>query len=380
MNATKGLHRSLHVVGAVAVVVVLVGLLGIRLLAWEHPNTTGASATAPGGTSRPRPPAAAVPPPRVVAVGSLEVPCWACPEHEAWPVRFRTDLDLLAPLGTGTANAGLFFKDFAKPDGPRFGEATAAMERRVDGPPGTGKILPPADPLLLEAEPWCDQATMRFYPEFFALNGWNTQLPNLLVPLNLARSWVGRGASAADPERAMADFRRAIRLGRLLRQEDVTVIADLVGIACIRMGAQGIYDLATRRGDTVLALAASIVLGECAPQRLLTSARLTRTEIAPYVHWPSDRTPSLDLADARLDEMIRIARDDPDRRFRGEAILMLNFVQTMGTEAQRDRATAVLRELAGAGDPIVAATAVWSRDTRMSAEALAETLRASGKE
>ena len=30
------------------------------------------------------------------------------------------------------------------------------------------------DPLLREAEPWCDQATMRFYPQFLPLEGYRT--------------------------------------------------------------------------------------------------------------------------------------------------------------------------------------------------------------
>jgi hypothetical protein len=363
MNATKSVHTSLRVVAAVAVVVVLAGLLGIRLLALETPPTTGVAA--------PRPPAAVVPPPRVAAPESLAVPCWGCPEAEGWPLRFRTDLDVLAPLGTGAGNAAEFFKDFAKPNGSRFPEAMAAVERRVDGPPGLDKVLPADDPLLLEAEPWCDQATMRFYPEYFKVDGWSTQLPNLILPLNLARSWVARGMSATDPARAMEDFRRAIRLGRLLRQEDVTVIADLVGLACIRLGAQGIYDTAVRHGDSRLALVAAIVVGEHAPQRLMTSARLTRTDLTPYLRKGGDAKLTLALPDARLEAILAAAKGDPDRRFRGEAIIELNVVRSLGTSSQRDRASGLLAELAAERDPIVAATAAWSRDTQLSAEALA---------
>ena len=142
------------------------------------------------------------------------------------------------------------------------------MERRVQGPGELGEVLPADDPLLLEAEPWCDQATMRYYPDIYPMKGWETQIPNLMFQLTFARSWVARGMAASDPSKAMEDFRRAIRLGRLLRQEDVTVIADLVGLACIRVGAQGIYDLAVKQGNAQLALVASIVLGEVAPQRL----------------------------------------------------------------------------------------------------------------
>lgn len=374
MNATRTLHRSLHVVAAIAVVVVLVGLLGIRLLAWESVRAAAPPLGTPGAVTGPRAPASTLPPPKNLAGEALRVPCWSCPGHEGWPVRFQTDLDLLAPLGAGAGNAGAFFKDFAKPDGPRFPEAMKAMERRIDGPADLGKVFPPDDPLLIEAEPWCDQATMRFYPEFFKLDGWSTQLPNLLVPLNLARSWVARGMSAGDPAKALEDFRRAIRLGRLLRQEDVTVIADLVGLACIRAGTQAIYDLAVKQGDTPLALAAAIVLGEHAPQRLLTSEHLTRTELKPYLYRAGDGGVTLSLPEERLDAMLAIAKGDSDRRFRCEAIIMLNIVHTLGLPAQRARALTDLTELAAASDPIVAASATWSRDTRIPPESLAEVL------
>ena len=73
---------------------------------------------------------------------------------------------------------------------------------------------------------------MRYYPDYLELDGYQTVVPNLLFQLNLAKSWVARGMAAEDLDAALEDYRRAMRLGRLLRQEDVTVIADLVGQAC----------------------------------------------------------------------------------------------------------------------------------------------------
>ena len=197
---------------AAAVIVVLAGTLGARLIG--HDSSFAVM----------RAPAATVPAPVAFDVSELEVPCWSCPAARDWPLKFQTDLDLLAPLGTGTANAAEWFALFEKNVGPRYAEATAAMERRVERPDWVGKSLPPDDPLLLEAEPWCDQATMDFYPEIFPLDGYATRITNLLLPLNMVRSWVARGLAAENSEAAMADFRRAIRLGRLLRQEDVVVI------------------------------------------------------------------------------------------------------------------------------------------------------------
>ncbi|MBK6405282.1 MAG: hypothetical protein IPF66_09690 [Holophagales bacterium] len=119
------------------------------------------------------------------------------------PIRFRTDLDVLAPLGDGPANAALWLKDFTKGEkGPRLEEAEQAMKRRVDGPPDLGKILPPGEPLLLEAEPWADQATMRFYPDVFSVRGAATSIHNLLFSLTRgSRGWRGRSRIPTHPRR-----------------------------------------------------------------------------------------------------------------------------------------------------------------------------------
>jgi hypothetical protein len=234
------------------------------------------------------------------------------------------------------------------------------MERRVEVGNDLGKVLPANDPLLLEAEPWCDQASMRFYPDLMVPNGWNTQLPNLLVPLTFARSWVARGLESPDPEQGMEDCRRAIRLGRLLRQEDAVIITDLVGIACIRVGAEGIYRIAVRQGDAELALLASIVIGEVAPQRLLTSERITRAWDKSFLREDEAGNVRLEIPDEKLDTILEMARNQPDHRFRLEPILTLNLVRFMGTESQKERAVELLTELSASEDRVISETARWS--------------------
>ena len=344
-------------------IIVLAGLLGVRIVDWARASGTP-------GPDGPKAPAATVPAPHPIVVESLQVPCWGCAESKEWPVRFRTDLDLLAPLGTGSANAAIWFKDFAKRSGSRAAEAHRARERRVDGPGDLGPVLRGDDPLLIEAEPWCDQATMRYYPGIYPMKGWETELPDLLIQLTFAKSWVARGMAATDPAKAMEDFRRAIRLGRLMRQEDATVIGDLVGLACIRVGAQGVYDLAVKQGNTQLALLASIVLGEVAPQKLAGAQRLTETDLAPYVRKNAAGDASLELSEKKLDHIVAVAMSGPDRRFRAEAILELNFVRHLGSPVQREKALTVLNQLAASGDGTLVDLAVWARDTKPSAEVL----------
>jgi hypothetical protein len=226
------------------------------------------------------------------------------------------------------------------------------MKRRVDGAAELGKVLPPGDPLLLEAEPWADQATLRFYPDVLPVDGFQTPYPNLLVSLTVAKSWVSRALSAPDAPSALEDCRRAIRWGRLLRQEGATVIQDLVGLACIRAGAQGLYDLSARRGDHATALAAAIVLGEHGPQRLRTQQIVARHSLQDEEGYR--------ITDRKVEDLAEAIRSLPDLRFRGDAILQLAIVRAAGTGRQREAAEKALREAAEAKGPVQAALVRWS--------------------
>jgi hypothetical protein len=338
----------LGVITAGVVVVVLSGALAAALL-----GSPGSPALAP-----PAAPAATVPPPHPCDLSKLSIPCWSCPNAEKWPLRFVTDLDMLAPLGTGTGNAAQWYAAFAKPNGSRVAEGQAMMARRVDRDP-FGPILPPNDQFLAEAAPWCDQAVMRFYPDIFPMRGGETQIANLLLALTLARSWVARGTDAATFDDAMADFRRVIRLGRLLRQEDAVLINDLVGLACIRIGAEAIYDRARKDGKTELALLAAVTAAEAPPQKYLSGARVTAVETRPYLHKDAAGRYALDLPARTLKAVEEMAASSPDRRFRCEAIVALRFIAGVGSAQMRGEARTLLGKLAQDGDGIVAANARW---------------------
>jgi hypothetical protein len=340
------------------VIVVLAGSLGGRLIARDSPVVV------------PQAPDATVPDPAVFRVADLEVPCWTCPANKDWPLRFQTNLDLLAPLGNGNDNAARWFALFEKNVGPRYAEATAAMERRIERTDWVGKTLPPDDPLLLEAEPWCDQATMDFYPEIFPLDGYATRITNLLLPLNFVRSWVARGLEAETTEAAMTDFRRAIRLGRLLRQEDVVVISDLVGLACIHLATRGVYERALADGDLELALLASVVLGEVAPQRLGTKQHLTSTDLVDSFFRDRQGEIVFRLQPDKLDAIVEAAESAPDRRMRCEALIGLNIILNLGEPEESERALEVLSEIAGDADPKIAEGARWSLDNPIAMEVL----------
>ena len=342
------------VLSAAAVVVVLSATLVMRLRASAPPNAKSAPAL-PRFTGE-------APPSRVAAAkavdpATLKPPCWGCPEGSAWPITYRTDLDLLAPPGDGAGNAALWLKDFARPNGARLAEAEAATKRRIPGPSDYGLVLPPDDPLLREAEPWADQSTMRFYPDVWAFEGFSTPIPNLQLAITLAKSWAARAAAHPEAPGALEDGRRAIRWGRLLRQDDATIIQDLVGLACIRLGAEELYALAQKNGDHRLALAAAIALGEHAPQRFRTAQTLTKVGL-----WPLDEGRGIvEPTDKRVEDLIGVARADPDRRFRLEAIAQLAVARVKGTHDQRTKAEAALDELASGPRPAEAAQAQWGR-------------------
>jgi hypothetical protein len=143
----------------------------------------------------------------------------------------------------------------------------------------------------------------------------------------------------------MADFRRAIRLGRLLRQEDTVIISDLVGLACIHLGTRGIYERAQTDGDMELALLASVVLGEVAPQRLRSMELLTSTDLMENIEVTEDGEVTLALHPGKLEAVAARAESTMGRRFRLEAILSLNIVRTLGQADERQRAEELLMKL-----------------------------------
>lgn len=360
------MNRSrLYVLVALALVVGLGAALGVRLLlAEEHDTPQHRALNLVRHTEAA--PAARVPAPAALPAGPLEVPYWGSPAGMAdWPVTFRTNLDLLAPLGDGHANAALWLKDFTKADGPRFTEAEVAMKRRVDGASDLGKVLPPDDPLLREAEPWADQATMRFYPDILPIRGFETPIPNLLVSLTVAKSWVSRALEDPMAPGSLDDCRRAIRWGRLLRQEGATVIQDLIGLACIRSGAQGIYEIASRRGDAPTALVAAIVLGEHAPQRLRTQQLVSKLSVLD--------AGGLRITDRKVEELAEAIRTLPDLRFRSEAIAQMAIVRSVGTRQQRERAEEALRGAAETKSPVQAALVRWAQESDFSRRDLLKT-------
>jgi hypothetical protein len=353
----------LGVVAAAAVLLVLAGSLAGRL-AVQAGETMPQAGRPFGEVEDPgAPPPAYVPPPRTIHIDELPTPfCWTCPGNAYHPLEFQVDLDLLAPLGDGPANAALWLRQFAKGDGPRCGEGQERI-RKIEVKGETWKVFPPDDPLLLEAEAWVDQARCRFYPDVWELSGFDTPITNLLFVLNLARSWVARGRLSEDPQAAVEDYRRAIRLGRLLRQDDLTLIQDLVAIACIRIGVEALYDHARSEGDAATMTATALVLADRDAMRHFAARRTTlsyRILGALEVGWFGGL--SLHATEGQVHELVEQARRVSERRYRLEAMLGLQVVRHLGTEKQRAEVLDVYDEWAASDDAMTAELARRMRD------------------
>jgi hypothetical protein len=304
-----------------------------------------------------QPKPAQVPEPAAIRVDALPMPiCWTCPggarESDAAQL---VDLDVIAPLGDGAGNAAEWLASFANGES-RAAEGREARSRRVPAVIGgeAARVLPPDDPLLKEAEPWMDQATCRFHPEIWPMDSPRPREPNLLLALTFAKSWVARGDASVDAAAAARDDRRAIRLGRLLLQDDVSIAQDLVGRACIRLGAEALHRSARQSGDLPLALATALVLAEHDGMRAVTAERTSVLQgITP------DGANLLGKArvaasDDDVDAVIALARDAVERRFRIAALPVMRLVVDAGTKEQAARARAALSALESDADPLVA--------------------------
>lgn len=305
----------------------------------------------------------AVPEPTEVSMADL-------PESYPWathivaddpvPLEFSVDLDLLAPLGARTGNGAIWFAAFAKNIGDRRDEVEAAQASAVawEYHGKARKVLPPDHALLIEAEPWMDLAVWSFYPEVWDWQGGPTPISNLLFALQLGRSWIARGQTAKGADAAMADYRRTIRLGRLLLQDDVVYIQNLIGIALVRNGAEAIYDDARSRGDGATAALAALVLQDCTALRLELMRRFQRLQVfndfvARFDAGDGERRTELRLPDGRFETVVETALADPSRALRIEAVTPLWITSHLGTETQRAVAKDTLASLRGDPDELV---------------------------
>lgn len=314
----------------------------------------------------------AAPAPVALSMADLPEPCpWATRivADDPVPLEFSVDLDLFAPLGAKSGNGAIWFAAFAKNIGDRRDEVEAAQASTVtwEYHGKARKVLPPDHPLLIEAEPWMDVAVWSFYPEVWNWQGGPTPISNLLFALQLGRSWIARGQTAEDADAATADYRRTIRLGRLLLQDDVVYIQNLIGIALVRNGVEAIYDHAQSRGDCAMTALAALALQDCTALRLELMRRFQRLLIfndfvARVGAEDGERRTELRLPDGRFETLVETAVADPSRALRIEAVTPLWITSHLGTDTQRKIARETLTALRSDPDELVSTAATLMLD------------------
>lgn len=314
----------------------------------------------------PEAPPASIEEPRGLSLSELPDPFdWTSFDWLADGLGYKVDLDLLAPLGSGDGNLATWLVLFMD-DGVLREEAIETLARAStveNGDLAGWSVLPFDDPILLKAEPWVDQQSCRFYPGELQFDSLFYQGPDLSLALSLGRTWIARGYQHfLDPPVAKADIRRALRLGRLLLQDDVTVSQNLVATELIRAGVKALYDLARREGDGFVAALAVLALADSAALRSETLKRsAVATNVPAHVVEPPIigrlTGPVLDIRDFEVDDVVVLAGSYASRALRLEALAALYLIEHMGTRSQSERAAAALERLSADSDPLVATAA-----------------------
>ena len=330
------------------------------LLRKADAGTEGSSPSTSGPSAGPGPaPSARVPAPRALTMENLPAPrVWWSREDASHDLAFHTDLDYFAPLGDGPANAALWLGEFAM-GGRRYRqEPRVILANNHDGI--ETYFFAPDDPVFLEAERWVDQKTCRFYPDVWPVDGnYRSTASMMMFAANSAKSWEWRGDRSQDLARAKEDYRRAIRLGRLLLQDRVDLLQHLIGLTCIARGLHGLNSAARREGDALMAAATSVALAECAAIRQGFRDRVEKLEEPLHRLHLGWLGYTVDVPPAELDSIVATANTDPERELRLEAQDGLWVLVHVGPRAQRTRAREALTALAGSPDALVAARARW---------------------
>ena len=128
------------------------------------------------------------------------------------------------------------------------------------------------------------------------------------------------------------------------------------------------YDIALDNGDLELALLASIVIGEVAPQRQMTSERVTHFDFSPYLRKTEAGDYRLDLPEGKLEAVLGTFDSWTERRFYGEAVLVTNVVRFLGSPDQQRVANEFLAGLSDSDDPFLVEFAKWALETEPTEE------------
>jgi len=122
------------------------------------------------------------------------------------------------------------------------------------------------------------------------------------------------------------------------------------------------YDISLQIGDLEMALLASVVIGAVAPQRQMTSERVTRFDFSPYIRKTEAGEYRFDMPDGALEKALDGIDTWTERRFFGEAALVANISRFLGTEDQKRIANEFLAGLSASDDPFFVEFVAWAME------------------
>ena len=263
-------------------------------------------------------------------------------------LRFGSELDSLAPLGKTPGNVVDWFIEFS-PKGKRFSEWREA-EQRLAGAPNGIRVLPMDDPLLREAESSMDRTTCRFFPDADAVTHADDRKPNIEMIKVIGQSMVDRGSRRNN----VGELRVALRLARLLRQDDFSVEQDRVSLnlayaaasmidATLQMnnmyGWDYTHDWQAHTMATALTEQARLMIRA-------TEARLKELN-----------SPADGMRDETFTYIINTALKSQDRRFRVAAVDALVRIRSSADAKRQPLASVTLLRLRSDADPLLSAYA-----------------------
>ena len=301
-----------------------------------------------------------VPPPAAYDVGAHELPI-APTTDVMWRAKQLDDylFDAIAPLGDGPANAAEWWRDFSELDGKRAKELDALRLREVRREVAGSSRLYFAwdDPFVQEARATADQARLSFFPGVWPHpDFWRkSEFPGLIM-ITTSTSWMVHGLESPDPRVAREDFRRMIRLGRLMLQDDASVLQHGIGMRILRDGLEALYDRARRDGDRPEQMLVALAILDRVQVAEWERGRFGQIELPGHVDL-SDPSARLSISEDVMDTIEAAYSHSTARRWKLDALRALQVAMARGDAASASRAATLLRSAAESGDPMVASVA-----------------------
>jgi len=198
---------------------------------------------------------------------------------------------------------------------------------------------------------------MSFYPGIWpepTVAG-RLELPSLIM-LTVATSWMVHGIGSQDPDAARDDFRRMIRLGRLMLQDDASAMQGVIGMWIVRHGLEALYDRALRDGNRREQMLIALALLDRERAYDWERGRLDQLRLPGHLD-VRDASARLGISEDVMDLLEGALTQSTVRRWKLGALRSLQVAVLRGDPASASRAATLLQSAAGDADAMIASAA-----------------------